>query len=54
MHPSLRPLRSGAARLVSRLAVLLVVGTFVLGAAALSLLLRETRGRNVYAEAARR
>jgi predicted MFS family arabinose efflux permease len=27
---------------------------FVLGAAALSLLLRETRGRNVYAEAARR
>ena len=29
MHPSLRSLRSRAARLVSRLAVLLVIGTFV-------------------------
>lgn len=28
MHPVFRPLRSGAARLVSRLAVLVVVGTF--------------------------
>lgn len=29
MHPLLRPLRSGAARLVSQLAVLVVIGTFV-------------------------